>query len=130
MAVYFNTKKEMIEKLRKQISDKDSTAIHTLMFVFDRQVEDEQRQETVKYRNGVGFKPQDAKRGSNLAKWYKDKGFFTAKQIAYVKRIVEKYAGQVIEAKITSGEIRKTSLGEWIWGCKEYREVGDRVVIR
>lgn len=42
MAVYFNTKKEMIEKLRKQISEKDSTAIHTLMFVFDRQVEDEQ----------------------------------------------------------------------------------------
>ena len=45
-----------------------------------------------------------------------------------VKRIVEKYAGQVVESKITSGEIRKVD-GEWIWGCKEYREVGYRVVI-
>lgn len=128
MAVYFNTKKEMIEKLRKQISEKDSTAIHTLMFVFDRQVEDEQQHEVVKYHNGVGFKPQDAKKGSSFAKWYKNKGFFTAKQIIVVKRIVEKYAGQVVESKITSGEIRKVD-GEWIWGCKEYREVGDRVVI-
>ena len=129
MAVYFNTKKEMIEKLRKQISEKDSTAIHTLMFVFDRQVEDEQRYETVKYHNGMGFKPQDAKRGSSFAKWYKDKGFFTAKQIAVVKQIVHKYAGQVVESKIISGEIRKVD-GEWIWGCKEYREVGDKVVVR
>lgn len=129
MAVYFNTKKEMIEKLRKQISEKDHTAIHTLMFVFDRQVEDEQRYETVKYHNGIGFKPQDARMGCLLAKWYKDKGFFTAKQIAYVKRMVHKYAGQVVESKITSGEIRKVD-GEWIWGCKEYREVGDKVVIR
>ena len=130
MAVYFKTKKEMIERFRKQICEKDSTAIHTLMFVFARQVEDEQRQETVKYRNGVGFKPQDARMGCLLAKWYSGKGFFTAKQIAYVKHIVEKYAGQVIESKIASGEIRKTSLGEWIWGCKEYREVGDTIVIR
>lgn len=129
MAVHFRTKKEMIERLRKQISEKDSTAINTLMFIFSRQVEDEQKHEVVKYRNGVGFKPQDAKKGSSFAKWYNDKKFFTAKQLVVVKQMVEKYAGQVIEAKITSGEIRKTSLGEWIWGCKKYCEVGDRVVL-
>lgn len=116
MAIKFSSKHEIVEKLRKQIETKDSTAIHTLMFVFDRQVEDEQNQETVKYHNGMGFKPQDAKRGSSFAKWYKDKGFFTAKQIAYVKRIVAKYAGQVVEAKICSGEIRQLGRGEWVWG--------------
>ena len=115
MAIKFNSKHEIVEKLRKQIAEKDSTAIHTLMFVFDRQIEDEQRQETVKYRNGVGFKPQDARMGCSLAKWYKDKGFFTAKQTSYVKRIVEKYAGQVVEAKICSGEIRQLGRGEWVW---------------
>ena len=88
MACAFSSKREIIEKLRKQISEKDSTAIHTLMFVYANQVEDEQRHETVKYHNGVGFKPQDAKRGSGLAKWYKEKGFFTAKQIEFVKVIV------------------------------------------
>jgi hypothetical protein len=116
MAIHFSSKHEIVEKLRKQICEKDSTAIHTLMFVFDNQVEDEQRHETVKYHNGVGFKPQDAKRGSSFAKWYKDKGFFTAKQISVVKRMCEKYAGQVVEAKICSGEIRQLGRGAWIWG--------------
>jgi hypothetical protein len=129
MAVYFNTKKEMIEKLRKQISEKDSTTVNTLMLVYANQMEDEQRHETVKYHNGIGFKPQDARMGCLLAKWYKEKGFFTSNQIAYIKRMVQKYAGQVVESKIVSGEIRKVD-GEWIWGCKEYREVGDKVVIR
>jgi len=115
MTVQFKSKQEIVEKLRKQIAVKDSTAIHTLMFVYDRQVADEQRQETVKYRNGVGFKPQDAKMGSSFAKWYKDKGFFTAKQLTVVKRMVEKYAGQVVEAKICEGEIVQLERGSWIW---------------
>ena len=99
MAIKFSSKQEIVEKLRKQIETKDSTAIHTLMIVFDRQIEDEQRQETVKYRNGMGFKPQDAKRGSSFAKWYKDKGFFTAKQISVVRRLVTKYAGRLWKQK-------------------------------
>ena len=115
MAIKFSSKHEIVEKLRKQIETKDSTAIHTLMFIFDRQVKDEQSQEIVKYRNGMGFRPQDAKRGSSFAKWYNDKGFFTSKQIYAVKQIVTKYAGQVVEAKICSGEIRQISRGEWVW---------------
>jgi len=115
MAIQFTSKHEIVEKLRKQIEDKDSTAIHTLMFVYERQVEDEQRHETVKYRNGIGFKPQDAKLGSSFAKWYKDKGFFTAKQLVAVKHLVSKYAGQVVEAKICSGNIRQLNRGSWIW---------------
>jgi len=116
MTIRFTSKREIVERLRKQIEIRDSTAIHALMFIFDRQIEDEQRQEAVKYRNGIGFKPQDARMGCLLAKWYQDKGFFTAKQIAYVKHIVEKYAGQIIEAKICNGEIRQLGRGEWIWG--------------
>jgi len=116
MTIRFTSKREIVERLRKQIEIKDSTAIHTLMFIFDRQIEDEQRQETVKYRNGIGFKPQDAKRGSSFAKWYKDKGFFTVKQMNYVKQFVSKYAGQVVEAKICEGEIKQLGRGDWIWG--------------
>lgn len=115
MAVKFSSKHEIVERLRKQIEMKDSTAIHTLMFIFDRQAEDEKNQEMVKYRNGIGFKPQDVKRGSSFAKWYNDKGFFTSKQLYSVKKIVTKYAGQVVDAKICSGEIRQLGRGEWIW---------------
>ena len=115
MAKQFTSKHEIIEKLRKQIEDKDATAIHTLLFVYDKQVADEKRSESVRYHNGVGFKPQDAKMGSSLATWYKSKKFFTPKQMIAVKRIVAKYAGQVVEAKICSGEIYKVKRGEWIW---------------
>lgn len=114
MAATFNSKHEIVEKLKKQIAEKDSTAVHTLMFVYANQMEDEQRHETVKYHNGIGFKPQDARMGCSLAKWYKEKGFFTAKQMNAVKRMVQKYAGQVVEAKICSGNICRTDCG-WMW---------------
>ena len=55
MTVKFSSKHEIVEKLRKQIETKDSTAIHTLMFIFYRQAEDEKNQEMVKYRNGMGL---------------------------------------------------------------------------
>ncbi len=115
MAYTATSKQELISKLKKQISIKDSTAIHTLLFIYNRQIDDEQQQETVKYRNGIGFKPQDVKLGSSFAKWYNDKGFLTAKQIVSVKKLVEKYAGQVIESKICSGEIVNPRKGLWIW---------------
>ena len=116
MAVKFSSKKEIVERLRKQIEIKDATAIHALTFIYDKQVADEQRQETVKYRNNVGFRPQDAKKGSGLAKWYLDKGFLTVKQIDCVKKLVSKYAGQIVELKISDGEIKQIKRGEWIWG--------------
>jgi hypothetical protein len=116
MTIKFSSKKEIIDRLRNQIEVKDSTAIHALTFIYDKQVEDEKRYEDAKYRNGVGFKPQDAKKCSGLAKWYLDKGFLTAKQIACVKKMVAKYASQIVDIKINDGEVKQIKRGEWIWG--------------
>lgn len=116
MAVKFSSKKEIVDKLRNRIELKDSTAIHALVFIYDKQVEDEKLSEEVRYCNGVGFKPQDAKKGSGLAKWYLDKGFLTGKQMVCVKKMITKYAGQIVELKINEGEIKQIKRGEWIWG--------------
>ncbi len=116
MAVKFSSKKEIVDKLRNRIELKDSTAIHALVFVYNKQVEDEKLSEEVRHRNGVGFKPQDAKKGSGLAKWYLGKGFLTMKQMACVKKMITKYAGQIVEIKINEGEIKQIKRGEWIWG--------------
>lgn len=110
----FKSKSDIVERLKSQIELKDSTAIHTLMFIYDNQIEDEKDSKSVKYHNGIGFKPQDARIGSNFAVWYKEKGFFTKKQISFVKKIVKKYAGQVVDCKIDSGEIVKHD-NLWIW---------------
>lgn len=116
MSLVFTSKKAIIEKLRAQIEVKDSTAIHALMFIYDNQTIDEQAHSAVTYYNGVGFKPHDVKSGSSFAKWYKEKGFFTEKQITCVKRMIAKYAGQIVDCKIRAGEIKQVKRGEWIWG--------------
>lgn len=116
MAIKFNSKQEIIDRLRKQIEMKDATAIHALTFIYDKQVEDEKRHESTRHNNGVGFTQQDAKKGSGFAKWYLDKGFFTGKQIYSVKKMVTKYARQIVELKISEGEIKQIKRGEWIWG--------------
>lgn len=110
----FASKKEIVDKLKAQIEVKDSTAIHALLFVYDNQIDDEKDHENVKYNNGIGFKVTDAKSGSAFAKWYKDKGFFTDKQMTVVKRMVKKYACQIVNCKINSGEIYKDGK-TWIW---------------
>lgn len=115
MAVKFSSKKEIVDRLRNRIELKDSTAIHALVFIYDKQVEDEKSNGDVRYHNGVGFTLQDAKMGSSFAKWYLDKGFLTGKQMACVKKMITKYAGQIVELKINEGEIRKIKRGEWIW---------------
>ena len=115
MAVKFKSKQEIVDRLKKQIEVKDSTAIHALTFIYDRQAEDERRHEVVRYNNGMGFKPQDAKIGSGFAKLYLDKVFLMKKQVASIKKLVVKYASQIVEAKIDAGEIQKVKHGEWIW---------------
>jgi hypothetical protein len=116
MAVKFSSKKEIVDRLRNRIELRDSTAIHALVFIYDKQVEDEKLSEEVRHRNGVGFTQQDAKKGSWLAKWYLNKGFLTVKQMVCVKKMVAKYAGQIVELKINEGEIKQIKRGEWIWG--------------
>lgn len=111
----FKSKTEIIERLKSQIEVKDSTAIHTLLFVYDNQIEDEKASKSVRHHNGVGFKPQDAVIGSNFATWYKEKGFFTERQMRSVKRLVKKYAGQIVECKISEGEIVQLRRGNWVW---------------
>lgn len=110
----FTSKKSIVDRLKNQIEVRDNTAIHTLMFIYGRQSSDEQEHRTVKYRNHIGFKPQDAKVGTSLAQWYETHGKFSDSQIQLVKHVVKKYAGQVVSSKISSGDIRKVGK-EWIW---------------
>lgn len=119
MALTFTNKKAIVEKLQSQIEMKDSTAINTLMLIYNHQTQDEQQQETVKYHNKIGFKPQDAKFGTSLAIFYQKHGKLSAKQIEWVKKIVKKYARQVVDTKLCTGEIRKIG-NEYIWGFKPY----------
>ena len=111
----FTSKKEIVSRLQKQIEEKDATAIHALLFIYDKQETEEQEYEHTHYANGVGFNKADAEFGSSLARQYRERGFLSPKQMGFVRKLIRKYAGQIVEIKLAEGEIRKEGK-VYIWG--------------
>ena len=111
----FTSKKEIVSRLQKQIEERDATAIHALLFIYDKQEADEQNNERTLYHNGVGFNGTDAEFGSSLARQYRNRGFLSPKQMGFVRKLIRKYAGQIVEIKLAEGEIRKEGK-VYIWG--------------
>ena len=67
-----------------------------IVAIYERQTQDEQKQDTVKYHNRKGYKPQDAKFLSSLAKWIIAGRPLTEKQTYVAKKKMTKYAGQIL----------------------------------
>ena len=61
------THKELVELMRKQITTSPKKAVAALLRIYENQRVDEQGYRTVYYKNGVGFRPQDAKVLSSMA---------------------------------------------------------------
>lgn len=101
----FSNKKDIIGKLQNQIETKDATALHAIVFIADFQEKNETKNSY--YRNGVGFNKFDAKVGCNLADQYKRYGRLSTKQILLVKKLMRKYAKQIVDLKLATGEIKK-----------------------
>ena len=110
----FTSKKAIVTRLQDQILEKDSTALHALLFIYDRQNEDEKDSEHTRYQNGVGFNSIDAEFGSSLARQYRERGFLSERQMSHVKKLMRKYAGQIVDIKLSDGEIRKEGR-TYIW---------------
>lgn len=79
--------KEYIQAL---LIREDAVGMHAvgraLMAVNEYQTRDEQREERTKLHNLEGFTPGDAKRGTSMANFYRNRGFLTPKQVAYWRR--------------------------------------------
>jgi hypothetical protein len=92
------------EQIINLLATNDKAIVRALIVLNARQTLDEQASENTKYRNGRGFRPQHARVGTSMAKFYATRGFLTAKQIAYWRRPDKKgkariaiYAGQLLE---------------------------------
>lgn len=108
------SKVQLVDYMRKQLATNDKQAKKALLFLFDRQTEDEQKFEAVKVNNGVGFKDCDAKFLSSLAKQLREKNYLTDKQMACLKKSIQKYAGQLIKSSLSRGLIKKEN-GVYSW---------------
>jgi len=104
-------KKELVEKMRKQIVEKDEQAVKALLRLHEFQTESEQRTEDTHIFNGVGFTKADARVLTSLVNFKKKTGFLTPKQMKLLKYRIGKYAGQLVELSIKKGLIKKGDNG-------------------
>lgn len=94
------TKESIVNMLQ---NDKRAVA-RALVVLTARQTADEQASEHTRYLNGRGFRPCHARMGTNMARFFKQNGYLTDRQIAYW-RVKDKtgamrigiYAGQLLE---------------------------------
>lgn len=108
------TKVELISVFKTKVSTNDFWAKRALLFLFDKQTESEQLNDSVEVNNGLGFRSDESKFLSSLAKQLINKGFLTQKQMIALKKAMPKYAGQLVKCSINSGKIRKEN-GKYIW---------------
>ncbi len=68
------------------LATNDKAIARALLVVNGNQTADEQVQETVKYQNGMGFRPCHAKMGTSMAQFFARRGYLSPKQIAYWRK--------------------------------------------
>ncbi len=93
-------REEMITLLEQ---DKRAVA-RALVVLTERQTHDEQRAKDTKYRNGRGFRPCHAYKGTDMANFFLRNGYLTDNQINYWRARdktgamrIGIYAGQLLE---------------------------------
>lgn len=91
------------ESIIALLESNDIAVARALVALTGRQTYDEKAHETTKYLNGMGFRPNHAKKGTSMAKFYLGRGFFTKKQADWWRRRDKNgnmrigiYAGQLL----------------------------------
>jgi hypothetical protein len=102
-----NWDKDLLTSL---IQTSDLAVKRAITTLYEGQREDEKRQSSTKYQNGIGFTPADARFLSSLAKQIESGRELTVKQIAAARPRLFKYVGQIfrkMEARHGSIKIKK-----------------------
>ena len=104
------SKKELLQGLRYQISHNTEKARRALLLVYSKQTASEQKSgQTLEY-NCEGFTALDAEILTGIATFYKSYNFLTPRQDQIVKRLIPKYAGQILDSSVERGLIVQVSL--------------------
>ncbi|HPM74100.1 MAG TPA: hypothetical protein PLA71_00065 [Saccharofermentans sp.] len=107
------TKTELVSFIRKQLHTNRAWALRGLERIYLHQTEDEQMTAKTKYDNGIGFNGLDATFLSSIYEQSKTRRI-TDRQMAYVHKLMPKYAGQIyaISDKAKLVEIYKKGLSK------------------
>lgn len=97
------------DRLQTLIKTTDEWAIGALLKIYSFQTADEQYTGGTHHNNAMGFNTTDAEFMSSLSEQFLKKGSLSDKQIGYVKRIILKYIGQLMESGFEPVAINKTT---------------------
>ena len=103
------SKTQLVEALKFQITQSREKICRALMIVYDNQTEQEVLKGETIESNSVGFSSLDANILTKMAIFYQNRGFLTSKQLGIVKRLIPKYAGQILNSSIERGLIVQVS---------------------
>lgn len=110
----YKTKAEVVSVLRKQLSVNPKQALKALVFLFNKQTEDEQRYGHTRHFNKVGFNHNDSRYLTYLAKKFIAGRSLTNSEIQNLYIRIPKYAGQLVNHSLVVGKIRKEK-GLYVW---------------
>ena len=101
------TKKAGMEIIREQLRTNDAWLLRGLVVIYGFQTESEQAMGVTAEDNGMGFNGLDAELLSSFAVQYMQRGSLSPKQIAWARKKMVKYAGQLL--KVARGEVQASA---------------------
>lgn len=111
----YYTKAELVQELKSQIARNNNQAVKALLAIYRNQTYEEQTvQETIE-DNGIGFNGTDAEFCSSLAENYLRFHRLSDKQYNSLRKVMQKYAGQLITQSIDLGKIKCKCRGKYYW---------------
>lgn len=84
-----------VDYIKQKLATDQKWLERAIVVLFKRQTNDEQRAETTKFTNGVGFTAFDAKRLSYYAKWINAGRNLSGIHLQKARTIVPKYSKQI-----------------------------------
>lgn len=103
------SKARLVRTLKEQLSSDTQKARRALLLIYSKQtVREKVSQKTMEY-NYEGFTTIDAEILTQFASFYEKCGFLTPNQDRVLRRLIPKYAGQIINSCIERGLIRQIS---------------------
>ena len=85
------------QSIQTLLEKNDKAVVRGLLAIYARQTEDEQRAETTKVHNKIGFSAYDAPFMSKMVRFFKQRGYLTIGQIDCVRPTIIKYRRQLTE---------------------------------
>lgn len=111
----YYTKEELVQGLKSQIARNNNQVVKALLTVYRNQTYEEQTvQETIE-DNGIGFNGTDAEFCSSLAENYLRFHRLSDKQYSSLRKVMQKYARQLITQSIDLGKIKCKCRGKYYW---------------